>query len=197
MKYRAGSLFAALAIASAGAALSGCADGVLGNTPSGSLPRDAHYKPTAAEVKRDPCKHDDLTACIARCQGDDAHACNMVGVMFEFSAAGNDDPALASGFYKRACDSTYAPGCNNLAWLYLGGRGVPQDHAQAMRLFYFAYDAARVACHRGEASSCLMAGELLFDGRGVEADEAQAHAYFDRACAGGEARGCERAKNPY
>lgn len=194
MKHRATTSLAAFAIASAVAALSGCADGVLGNAPSDTLPRNVHYKPTVAEVKADPCKHNDLTACIARCQGDDPHACNMVGVMFEFSASGNDDPSLASGFYKRACDSTYAPGCNNLAWLYLGGRGVPQDQAQAMRLFYFAYDAARSACFRGEPSSCLMAGELLFDGRGVDANPQEAHAYFDRACAGGEERGCERAK---
>src|SRR5450631_4210361 len=99
MKERAGFVFAAFAIVSTTAALSGCADGVLGNTPSDTLPRDVHYKATAAEVKADPCKHDDLTGCIARCQGEDPHACNMVGVMFEFNAAGNDDPALASGFY--------------------------------------------------------------------------------------------------
>lgn len=199
MKYRGGSVVGVLSLAVGAfgiALLGGC--GELGNGNTSSLPRDAHYKPSAAEIKRDPCKHNDLTACIARCQADDSHACNMVGVMFEFDVQGNDNPELASGFYKRACDSTYAPGCNNLAWLYLGGRGVPQDHTQAMRLFYFAYDAARVACMRGEASSCLMAGELLFDGRGVPADEDNAQALFERACKGGEPTGCARAKSqPY
>lgn len=193
MKHGAGSLFAVLMAMT----VSACAE-LGGGSSTSSLPRDVHYKPTAAEVKKDPCRYNDLTACIARCQGEDAHACNMVGVMFEFNPEGNDDPSLASGFYKRACDSTYAPGCNNLAWLYLGGRGVPRDHGQAMRLFYFAYDAARVACLRGEAASCLMAGELLFDGRGVERDEKQAHALFVRGCAAGEPRACDRAKdNPY
>ena len=197
MKYRGGSVVDVLSLAVGAfgiALLGGC--GEFGNGNTSSLPRDAHYKPSAAEIKRDPCKHNDLTACIARCQADDSHACNMVGVMFEFDVQGNDNPELASGFYKRACDSTYAPGCNNLAWLYLGGRGVPQDHTQAMRLFYFAYDAARVACMRGEASSCLMAGELLFDGRGVPQDDDKAQAFFERACAGGESVGCARVKNP-
>jgi hypothetical protein len=191
MKYWVGTTFGAAALA-----LVGCQE--LGNGGGSSLPRDAHYTPTAAEIKRDPCKYNDVKACIALCQNDDARACNMVGVMFEFDTAGNNDAALASGFYRRACDATYAPGCNNLAWLYLGGRGVPQDRGQAMRLFYFAYDAARLACMRGEASGCLMAGELLFDGRGVQQDEERAQAFFERACDGGDSNGCDRAKrNPY
>jgi TPR repeat protein len=193
MKYWAGSVCGALAVASL---LAGCAE--LGNGSNGGLPQDAHYKPTAEEVKRDPCKYNDVQACIALCQKSDARACNMVGVMFEFDVQGNNDAALASGFYRRACDATYAPGCNNLAWLYLGGRGVPQDRQQAMRLFYFAYDAARLACMRGEASGCLMAGELLFDGRVPGDDPEQAQAYFERACDAGEKVGCDRAKNnPY
>jgi TPR repeat protein len=175
-------------------ALVGC--GQLGNTPSSDPLPDVHRKPTREEVAANPCRHGDLPACITLCKNDDPHACNAVGVMFEFDAQGNDDPALASGFYKRGCDSAYAPACNNLAWLYLGGHGVPQDHAQAWRLFAFAYDAAKVACMRGDPASCLMAGELLFDGRGVEPDEQQAVAYFRRACDGGEKRACGRAIEP-
>ncbi len=180
---------AALATASTGC-LVGLSD--LGNPPSGALPQKPHVA-TAAEIAADPCKHDDLAGCIAKCQGDDAHACNMVGVIFEFDPDGHEDPAVASGFYKRACDATYAPACNNLAWLYLGGHGVPRDQPRAMVLFAFAYESAKTACFRGDASSCFLAGDLLFDGRGVARDEDGAVALFERACAGGDARGCDRA----
>ena len=168
-------------------AISGCA--TLGNGSYGSLPPDVHRKPTLAEIAKDPCKHGDISACIQRCKSDDARACNMVGVMLEFDAEGRDDPALASGFYRRACDATYGPGCNNLAWLYLRGRGVPIDQAQAMHLFYYAYDAAAVACLRGDASSCALAGELLLDGH-VEERDMKAVAFFERACDGGDAHAC-------
>ncbi len=182
-------LVAALAMSSAGC-LFGLSD--LGNAPSGALPEKARAA-TPAEIAANPCTHDDMPGCIARCQGDDPHACNKVGVILEFDANGHDDPALASGFYKRGCDATYAPACNNLAWLYLGGHGVPRDQPRAMVLFAFAYESAKEACYRGDASSCLMAGDILFDGRGVKADEG-AVALFERACKGGESRGCRRAQ---
>jgi TPR repeat protein len=165
----------------------------LGNVPSNTLPADAHAKPSATEAAENPCANHDLTGCMRACRADDAKACNLVGVLFEFDPT-RQEPGLASGFYKRGCDESYYPACNNLAWLYLSGRGVPQDKPQAMRLFYFAYDAARTACVRGDVSGCMMAGDLLENGRGVDADEAQAVAMFDRACAGGEPQGCERAE---
>ena len=181
---------AALAMTSAGCLL-GLSD--LGNPPSGALP-ERPRPATAAEIAANPCSHDDLAGCIRLCTADDSHACNMVGVMFEFDPNGRDDAALASGFYKRACDATYAPACNNLAWLYLGGHGVPRDQPRAMVLFAFAYESSKEACYRGDASSCLMAGDILYDGRGVDRDERGAVALFERACNAGEPRGCERAQ---
>jgi TPR repeat protein len=174
--------------------LAGCSG--LGNASYGILPEDVHKKPTPQEVAADPCKHGDVHACIDRCKNENARACNLVGIMFEFDPNTDGDPSMASGFYRRACDAAYAPGCNNLAWLYLSGRGVPKDHPQAMRLFSYAYDAAQIACHRGDPSSCLLAGELLQDGH-VDRDGANAVAFFARACDGGEKRGCELASNPY
>jgi TPR repeat protein len=117
--------------------------------------------------------------------------CNAAGVLFEFDAGRTSDPALASGFYRRSCDANYAPGCNNLAWLYLRGQGVPHDPPHAMVLFLAAFDAARLACARGDASGCLLAGEILFDGRAGRRDDEEAVALFERACAGGEKRGCD------
>jgi TPR repeat protein len=192
MKYWAGHALWGMA-AAAGIAAFGC--GGLGNGSYGGLPEDVHRKPTREEIANNPCKHGDVQSCISRCQSQDAKACNMVGVMFEFDSDGRDDPGIASGFYRRACDSTYAPGCNNLAWLYLRGRGVPVDRPQAMRLFYYAFDAAQLACLRGEVSNCALAGELLMEDRveGVDDRNAKAVAFFERACAGGDSRSCESA----
>ncbi len=167
---------------------SGCEQ--LGTPAVSSLPPDVHARPDPREVAEHPCMHGDVGACIAKCQGDDSQACNAAGVLFEFDGGYRSDPALASGFYQRSCDGNYAPGCNNLAWLYLRGRGVPQDPPHAMVLFMAAFDSAKIACMRGDASGCLLAGELLYEGRGVASDPAQAVAYFKRACDGGESRGC-------
>jgi TPR repeat protein len=169
--------------------VSGC--GQFGNTPTGSLPSDVHAQPTSREVAEHPCRFGDVARCVARCTADDPQACNAAGVMFEFDEGASSEPAIASGFYSRACDGNYAQGCNNLAWLYLSGHGVPKNQQHAMLLFMTAFDAARIACAQGDASGCLLAGEILYEGRGVDADEAQAVAFFQRACEGGEARGCE------
>jgi TPR repeat protein len=171
------------------AVLGGCAQ--FGSPPESALPRDVHAPPTAREVAEHPCRYGDAAACVAKCERD-AQACNATGVFYEFDGGERTDPALASGFYRRACDANYGPGCNNLAWLYLGGRGVPRDPPRAMTLFMAAFDAARIACASGDPSGCLLAGELLYDGRGVQQDESQALAFFRLACAGGEAHACVR-----
>jgi TPR repeat protein len=168
--------------------LAGCTQ--LGSPPAASLPADVHARPDACEVAEHPCQHGDVMGCIAKCRADDAQACNAAGVLFEFDDGERSDPALASGFYRSACDGNYGPGCNNLAWLYLRGHGVPHDPPHAMLLFMAAFDAAKLACTRGDASGCLLAGELLYEGRGVEPEEEQAVAFFRLACERGEARGC-------
>lgn len=174
--------------------LAGCTQ--LGNIPQGSLPPDVHAQPARAEVEAHPCRYGDVVQCVARCTPDDPQACNAAGVMFEFDDGERTEPALASTFYQRACDGSYAQGCNNLGWLYLRGRGVPQDQPHAMLLFMAAFDAARLACTQGDASGCLLAGEILYEGRGVAPDEQQALALFRRACDGGESRACSLAATP-
>jgi TPR repeat protein len=172
--------------------LAGC--GELGAPKLGALPADVHAKPDARELAEHPCRYGDAVRCIARCEGGDAQGCNGAGVLFEF--AERPDPLLASSFYGRACDANYGPGCDNLAWLYLRGRGVPRDPPHAMVLFMAAFDAANLACARGDGSGCLLAGEMLRDGRGVEQDDEQALAMFRRACASGDPAGCEQERIP-
>jgi TPR repeat protein len=169
----------------------GCAE--LGTNTTTTLPADVHAQPTATEVADHPCRYGDVRACIAKCELD-AQACNATGVMFEFDGGLRSDPALASGFYNRACEGNYGPGCNNLAWLYLRGSGVPRDQPHAMLLFMAAFDSSKIACLKGDASGCLLAGELLYDDRVQGKDGDTAVAYFRRACEGGDARGCQLAE---
>ena len=138
-----------------------------------------------------PCKFGDVARCIDQCQTGNASSCNALGVIFEYGQNTGADPTIASGFYARACDREYAPACTNLAWLYLLGRGVPRDAQQAMMLFTRAFDASRLACHRGDGHGCLMAGELLLQGRVTTADPNEELAMFQAACDQGEPRGCD------
>jgi TPR repeat protein len=186
------SLALSLAIGAIGAALASAGCAQLGDPAGGALPRDVHAAPEAHEVAEHPCRYGDVTRCVAKCGPDDPQACNAAGVMFEFDDGTASDPSRALGFYSQACEGNYAQGCNNLAWLYLRGHGVPRDPPHAMLLFMAAFDAARIACTRGDPSGCLLAGEMLYEGRGVPEDEAQAVAFFQQACAGGEAAACRQ-----
>jgi TPR repeat protein len=172
--------------------LSACAEPRYDGTPYG-LPADVHNPPPEALAK-EPCKYGDVRGCIAHCQsGDDAKSCNLLGVMLEYTLDGKDDPAHASEFYRLGCNYSYYPACTNLAWLYLGGRGVPQDQFHAMRLFRHAFDMAKEACRSGDSEACMTAGEFLYEGRGVEKDDALALLMLDQACAGGQRKGCDLA----
>jgi TPR repeat protein len=188
MKYAAVPGLLGLAVMLSGA---GCAE--LGAAPRTSLPPDVHALPTAGELADHPCRYGEVAACLAKCELD-AQACNAAGVMFEFDSGEHSDPAVASGFYSRACTDNYAPGCNNLAWLYLRGSGVPRDQPHAMLLFMAAFDASKLACLRGDPSSCLLAGELLYDDHVAPKDGDTAVAYFRRACDGGDTQGCQLAR---
>jgi TPR repeat protein len=177
------------------ASTAGC--GQLGSSQPTTLPGDVHAVPTAAELSEHPCRHADVARCIAKCTagqpGDDPQACNAAGVMFEFDGGTYSDPVLASGFYGRSCEGNYGPGCNNLAWLYLRGRGVAQDQPHAMLLFMTAFDASRIACTHGDPSGCLLAGELLYEGHAEPKDGETAVAFFRLACEGGQTQACELA----
>jgi TPR repeat protein len=171
----------------------GCAE--LGGPAVSSLPPDVHAAPDPRELAEHPCRYGDVARCVARCEANDAQACNAAGVMFEFDG-GYADPASASGFYTRSCEENYAAGCNNLAWLYLRGAGVPKDQPHAMLLFMAAFDAAKLACLRGDASNCLLAGELLYEDHAQPREGGDtAVAFFQKACAAGEAHACGLAES--
>jgi TPR repeat protein len=186
-------LIAAVGVASLGVAACG-GELALSATNQGNLAYEAHpAAPDPTEVAAKPCKYGDVMRCMDQCQEGTASACNALGVIYEYGQNTSVDPTIASGFYARACDKEYAPGCTNLAWLYSLGRGVPHDTQQAMLLFTRAFDQSRLACRRGDGRGCLMAGELLLQGQVTSSDDDEELAMFQAACAQGEARGCEYA----
>jgi TPR repeat protein len=150
---------------------------------------DAHQAPDPAEVAADPCRFGDLNRCADRCaKSHEASSCNTVGVMFEFAADGADH-ARAATYYRASCAGNYAPGCNNLAWLYMLGRGVPKDPPLSIALFTKAYDGYRVACSDGDLEACVVAAVMIREGR-VEAEEREAVALLEHACSLGDPKGC-------
>jgi TPR repeat protein len=165
-------------------AVSGCA--ALGSVPNGRLPTSAHAAPTAEELAAYPCRYGDLVACRDRCETHhDVGACNALGLILELGDQAQGDAQAAASFYAAACEDAYAPACNNLAWLYALGRGVPKDPPRSLQLFARAYDGYRIACSRGEASGCVEVATMLMEGRAGEQNDALASLYLDAAGAAG------------
>ena len=53
--------------------------------------------------------------------------------------------------FRKACAAGDTNACNNLAWMYAAGDGVPQDKAKAVALL-------RKACTGGNAKGCANLG---------------------------------------
>jgi len=73
-------------------------------------------------------------------------ACQNRGLTY----AGRGDQknyAIASRYFKRACDYGVSEGCNNLAFLYANARGVKQSYTQAYRYW-------GKACRMGNEAAC-------------------------------------------
>ena len=157
-------------------ALAGC--GALGAPRVGELPR-AVQPPTPEELAEYPCRHGQLEACRARCEND-ATSCNAAGLLYELEG-GTEAQVAAAALYRKGCDDAYAPACNNLAWLYALGRGVPRDPPRSLEVFARAYAGVRMACLRGEASGCVEVAAMLQEGRGVEVNEPLASLYLAAA----------------
>ncbi len=86
-------------------------------------------------------------------------------------------------FDQSACNLGSATGCNNLAFSYDLGRGVPKDSARAIPLY-------ERACNAGNMSACNNLGVSYDDGDGVSRDPARAAIYYQKACNGGHAGAC-------
>ncbi len=181
-------------VALGGVAVLGGGCSALGGGNLGTLPEGVHVAPAPAEVAANPCRYGDLNGCLALCKTNDVGSCNAVGVIYEYGSDTEEDHGRAASYYLKACGGDYPPACNNLAWLYAVGRGVPRDPPRSLALFTRAYDGYRMACGHGDTIGCIEAAEMMIEGRGTDEDVAGAVALLERACAQGNARGCTKAE---
>jgi hypothetical protein len=84
------------------------------------------------------------------------------------------------------CNGGDAKGCAGLGALLRGGLAAGKTSDDGAR----ALAAFQKACDGGHTGSCVAGGEMRYQALGVDKDVDAAIALFDRACAAGEAAGC-------
>jgi len=136
------------------------------------------------EHDKSACPDDAPLACSAACASAKMSACTTLGWMLEKGTKVlPGDPARAAMLYRAACFSGEQLACNNLAILFLEGRGVDKDEAQAPPLL-------RMACSGGHVRACANLGTLYRDGVGVSKDSPRAVSLFRKACDAGDGEAC-------
>jgi serine/threonine-protein kinase len=88
--------------------------------------------------------------------------------------------AQARTLFGPACDGGDTKACNYLGFLYARGLGGAPDQAKAREVY-------AGACERANMNSCASLGSLYQDAK----DNANARVYFQKACDGKLAEGCE------
>lgn len=81
------------------------------------------------------------------CNGGDAHACGLLGGMYETGLGVERDADQAVPLLRKGCDAGDPGSCTSLGYMYEEGLGVTQDHAQANALY-------RKACNGGDSVGC-------------------------------------------
>ena len=66
----------------------------------------------------------------------------------------------------------------SLGFMYQSGKGVTQDHAEAVKWY-------RKAADQGKAYAQYSLGRMYYTGKGVTRDEAEARKWFEKAAAQG------------
>ena len=180
-----GVLGLAVVLGSAGCAAAGDAHG---DEPA----RRRARAPTPSEVAEHPCRYGDVPACVARCDGSDLDGVQRGRRDVRVRRGMSSDPALASGFYSRACNGNYGPGLQQprVALPARLGRARATSRTRCSSSWPPSTRRGSRACAATRAG-CLLAGELLYEGRVGE--DGAALAFFRRACDGGDAHGCARA----
>jgi len=87
-------------------------------------------------------------------------------------------------WYRLAADQGNALAQFSLGVTYGAGRGVPQDHAEAVRWY-------RRAAEQGDANAQSNLGAMYGNGRGVPQDYVAAHMWFNLSAAQGNVDAAE------
>ncbi|NUM58993.1 MAG: sel1 repeat family protein [Bdellovibrionaceae bacterium] len=149
-----------------------------------------------------------------------ARACSNMAFFFENPGAEKAPDSLSSfSFYKKGCELGDGVSCNNLANLYMEGRGTTPNEKQGVeyllmgcelnyspscyrvavitaRGILLKYDAEAVVhfmkkgCDLGDAMSCHDLGYLYMEGTGTNRNQSLALNVISSSCDMGLARGC-------
>jgi len=159
---------------------------------------------------------------VAACAAGAPLACAREGWAYESGEGVPRDPARAAVVHSRACDAGDDWSCTRLGLLHERGQGVSKDDARALRLFtaacdhHFAPGCTRrgvahlsrgsageleeaaswllQGCDGGDAEGCGLLAALHETGQGVLRDPPRAAELHRKACAGGFAPSCPRAR---
>ena len=131
------------------------------------------------------------------CDGGSHVGCVRLGELaLEGRGGAAKDEARAAALFTKACEARSTEGCLGLARLLEEGRGVDRDEARAASLHTRECDTfgqlKATPFFRPYAASCFHLGRMFEEGRGTGKNGLRAVALFDKACAGGEERGCAR-----
>jgi TPR repeat protein len=119
------------------------------------------------------------------CDAGNSEACNFLGVMSEERLGGADyDIGETEGAYRSACEGGSRIGCANLGWLLWWNSGEVTPSAEIE-------DLAVRACPDGEPFACALLGYVYSVGTERHPlDAERGLALYERACDGGNHRGC-------
>ena len=98
--------------------------------------------------------------------------------------------SLAKSKFELACQSGEKMGCENLAVMYVLGKGMSKDSASAIKFY-------EKGCELGSGGSCGAAGGMYKVGDGAQRDDAKALALLLRGCDLGNSNACSEAGGMY
>jgi TPR repeat protein len=133
-------------------------------------------------VPQDPAQT--LALYRKSCDGNEPLGCSNLGALYEHGRGVEVDLARALQLYRGACDQDQALACSNLGELYLHGNGVTTDAARACELFV-------KSCQGENKDGC----DNLSHAAAAAATREPARAALARACGGGNAWACQKAKD--
>jgi TPR repeat protein len=116
---------------------------------------------------------------FSRDQGNCTPHAIFEGRFYEYGINGTKDFKKASKWYQKAAGQGHITATNNLAVLYLNGRGVEKDGAKAVELF-------TSIANKGDALAQANLGAIYANRMGVKKDQRTAFKWFSRAAEQGD-----------
>lgn len=148
--------------------------------PAPSSPKEADSKPLApAEQTRydalfAKCQANDASACEAVCDDFDAATCTYLASQM-LAKKMPDDPTKRAKINDKGCAKGAMKSCNQLGTAYKRGDGVPVDEKKAVELY-------AQACDGGDGGGCSHLADAYGYGDLVPQDIAKAKAMSTKAC---------------